>query len=88
MRETIEAVEEAFNGAGDPRLAIASIDFAVGRIGGGYGDRVLLAVVDLNLCCNGGEFLHSYRDRVTGSAHAATLAYRPTPRPPWQLPRR
>ena len=67
-------------------LAIAGIDFAIGRIGGLFADDVLLAVQDPNISFNGAECLRVFADKLKvqpGSAqqtplYAATKVIRPS----------
>ncbi|MEO1085441.1 MAG: hypothetical protein AAFY88_14475, partial [Acidobacteriota bacterium] len=47
-----------------PGLVLAGIDFAIGAVGGRYGDRPLLAVQDLNISFTGAECLRAFLDRV------------------------
>ncbi|WP_406086826.1 hypothetical protein [Streptomyces virginiae] len=81
MTAALNAVRNAFHG---PRaaeqgckggLVTGGVDFAVGRIGGVFGDRVVLGAIDFNLSSHGAEYLRSFQDKVPG--HVATRVYRP-----------
>ncbi|MFH9197143.1 hypothetical protein ACH4KO_06485 [Streptomyces anulatus] len=70
VRAALEAVREAFRG---PRsvadgsyggLVTGGIDFAVGRLGGAFGDRLLVGAIDFNLSAHGAESLRTFRDRA------------------------
>ena len=58
------------------------IDFAIGRIGGRFGDTVFAAPIDFNLSSHGAEYLRAFLDRVgpSGKRYAATRVYRPSAR--------
>ncbi|MGF7233574.1 MAG: hypothetical protein ACQSGP_01245, partial [Frankia sp.] len=86
MRTSLRAIRDAFHGpkavpegcyAG---LVTGGIDYAVGRVGGAYGDRVLTAAIDYNLSSHGAEYLRAFLDEVgpAGYRYAATRVYRPT----------
>lgn len=68
-------------------LVIGGVDFAIGRIGGVFGRRVLVAVQDPNLSSHGAEYLRCFMDRVSAETtecvshrprYAATKVVRPT----------
>jgi hypothetical protein len=68
-------------------LVIGGVDFAIGRIGGAFGQRVLVAVQDPNLSSHGAEYLRCFMDRVSDETmecvsyrprYAATKIVRPT----------
>ncbi|MQY06802.1 hypothetical protein [Actinomadura macrotermitis] len=68
IRASLEAVREAFLGPrsvldGSHRgLATGGVDFAVGRVGGRFGDRLLVGAIDFNLSSHGAEYLRAFRD--------------------------
>lgn len=63
-------------------LVIGGVDFAVGQIGGRFGDEVVLAIQDLNLSSHGAEYLRSFVDRsqrqAAATVYAATKVIRPS----------
>lgn len=67
-------------------LSICGIDFAVGRIGGVFGDKVLLAVQDPNFSFNGGECLRIFMQKIkkkfsipeNSPLYAATYVFSPS----------
>lgn len=65
-------------------LVIGGIDFSIGRLGGRFGDDVLLGVQDPNISFNGAEFLREFMNRAsiyknweTGTFYAATWVFVP-----------
>jgi hypothetical protein len=63
-------------------LVTGGIDFAFGTVGGRYGNRILVAVIDLNLSSHGAEYLRAFRDEVradTDHGYVATRVFRPAP---------
>lgn len=65
-------------------LAIAGMDFAIGQIGGKFGEAVLLGVQDPNISFNGAEFLREFMQRThlqkgwaSNSFFAATWVFVP-----------
>jgi hypothetical protein len=50
-------------------LVTAGVDFAIGRIGGKFEDRVLVAAQDLNLSSHGAEYLRSFLDHIRLERH-------------------
>ena len=86
IRASLVGIRDAFYG---PRavaegchagLVTGGIDYAVGRVGGFYGDEVLAAAIDFNLSSHGAEYLRAFLDQVRpeGYRYAATRVYRPT----------
>jgi len=74
VRSGLEALRRGFCQA---RLSVATagFDFAVGRVGGSFGDQVLVALQDPNLSSNGAEYLRLFLDDVGargGPAYGAT----------------
>jgi hypothetical protein len=64
---TIATAMEELHGAfarGGLRLATAGFDFAVGRVGGAFGDGVLVGVQDPSLRSHGAEMLRAFLDRA------------------------
>jgi hypothetical protein len=58
-------------------VSTAGFDVALGRIGGLFGDDVLVALQDPNLSSHGAEYLRRYLDD-TGAPHGATKVFCPT----------
>ncbi|MVO87815.1 hypothetical protein GPA10_24405 [Streptomyces sp. p1417] len=58
-------------------LVTGGVDFAVGRIGGVFGDEVLAAAIDFNLSSHGAEYLRTFQDK-SGARYAATRLFRPS----------
>ena len=87
LREALLHIRDAFHGEAaraegvDGGLVTGGIDFAVGRVGGRYGQAVLGGAIDFNLSSNGGEYLRAFLDTVSplGHRYAATRVYRPAP---------
>ncbi len=65
----------------DPGLVIAGIDFAIGSVGGAFGDAPLLGVQDLNVSFTGAECLRAFLDKAkieqTPHKYGVTRIYRP-----------
>ncbi|MEU9377985.1 hypothetical protein AB0D94_30090 [Streptomyces sp. NPDC048255] len=100
MRHSMSALHAAF--LSEPSIIDASygglvtggVDFAVGRIGGVFQDRIVAAAIDFNLSSNGAEYLRTFHEKVTadgtgsgtgngngtgtGERYAATRLFRPT----------
>ncbi len=82
MLQTVHDLHDAFtrHGLG---LVTAGVDFAVGRVGGAFGDDVLTAAQDPNLSSHGAEYLRLFLDETRadgGPAYAATKVVCPTMR--------
>jgi len=63
-------------------LVTGGVDFAVGRVGGRLGERVVIGAVDFNLSSHGAEYMRAFQDEVRAEqpgSYAATRVYRPTP---------
>jgi hypothetical protein len=63
-------------------LVTAGFDFAVGRVGGRFGDEVILALQDPNMSSHGAEYLRHFIDDVHaagGPRYAATKVICPAP---------
>ncbi|WP_299458446.1 hypothetical protein [uncultured Microscilla sp.] len=61
-------------------LNIAGIDFAIGRLGGHFGDEIMLGVQDPNLSFNGAECLRTFMDKknvLAQGLYGATLVIHP-----------
>lgn len=60
-------------------LTRAGVDFAVGRLGGRYGDSVRVAVQDINIKLTGAMFMRAFMDRhgAAGPRYAATRVFVP-----------
>ncbi|WP_162793837.1 hypothetical protein [Streptomyces paludis] len=64
-------------------LVTGGVDFAVGRLGGVFGDRVLTGAIDFNFSSHGAELLRAFHERITADRppaehYTATRVYRPT----------
>jgi hypothetical protein len=61
-------------------LVTGGVDFAVGRIGGRFGERVMIGAIDFNLSSHGAEYMRAFQDAVQADqpdAYVATRVYRP-----------
>ncbi|MGW7092347.1 hypothetical protein [Streptomyces sp. NPDC054874] len=87
VRAALEAVRAAFQGpesvadGSHGGLVTGGIDFAVGRLGGAFGDRLLVGAIDFNLSAHGAESLRTFRDRAREQGidepYAATRVFLP-----------
>ncbi|MFE5664983.1 hypothetical protein ACFQ7W_13760 [Streptomyces niveus] len=63
-------------------LVTGGVDFAVGRVGGVFGDRVLTGAIDFNFSSHGAELLRAFHEQITAEQaperYTATRVYRPT----------
>ena len=87
IRQSLASVRAVFLGqrsmgdGSDRGLVTGGIDFAVGRVGGRFSDRVLAGAIDFNLSSHGAEYLQAFRDEaagVTAERYAATRVFRPS----------
>jgi hypothetical protein len=79
IRADLEALHRGFSQA-QLSVVTAGFDFAVGRIGGIFGDEVLVALQDPNLSSHGAEYLRLFLDQVTaagGPGYGATKVINP-----------
>lgn len=79
IRADLEALHRGFSQA-QLSVVTAGFDFAVGRIGGTFGDKVLVALQDPNLSSHGAEYLRLFIDQVTaegGPGYGATKVINP-----------
>jgi hypothetical protein len=74
IRTEMQAFVDALRPHG---LVKGGVDFAVGRIGGRFGNAILVGMQDLNLAAYGAEYLRVFRDRVS-DPYAATKVVRPS----------
>jgi len=84
-REGMAGLYEAFRGAGrDLGFIKGGVDFAIARLGGGFGSTPVVAMQDLNLSSNGAEYVRALlaeaRERAgrPDGVYAATKVVRPT----------
>ncbi|MFJ9886159.1 hypothetical protein ACIQRW_09870 [Streptomyces sp. NPDC091287] len=87
VRAALEAVRAAFQGpesvadGSHGGLVTGGIDFAVGWLGGAFGDRLLVGAIDFNLSAHGAESLRTFRDRAREQGidepYAATRVFLP-----------
>lgn len=86
MMDGMQRIRDAFHGdeakaEGCYRgLVTGGVDFAVGTVGGRFGDRVLVAVIDLNLSSHGAEYMRAFLDEVQQRqvhGYVATRVFRP-----------
>ncbi len=86
MMDAMRRVRDAFHGPEAMRegcergLVTGGVDFSFGTVGGRYGDRVLVAVIDLNLSSHGAEYMRAFLDDVqrhTPHEYVATRVFRP-----------
>lgn len=76
-----------FHGAFERRgggLVLAGVDFAIGSVGGRFGDTTLLGVQDLNVSFTGAECLRAFLDKGSerdggGGGYGVTRILTPTP---------
>jgi len=67
-----------------PGLVLAGIDFAIGTVGGVFGEIALLGVQDLNVSFTGAECLRAFlekagvKSRIEGKDYGITRIYKPT----------
>lgn len=89
MTAALQAILDAFAGPEAEAqgcvnsLVTGGIDFAVGRIGGRFGDRLVHGVIDFNLSSHGAVYMRAFQDALSGPAgpvHVATRVYRPAAR--------
>ena len=76
----VEELRAAFEARGES-LVTGGLDFAVGRVGGVFGDRTFVAVQDPNLSSHGAEYLRRFLDELQatgGPRYAATKVLCPT----------
>jgi hypothetical protein len=87
MMEAMHAVRAAFSSERSiaegcyQGLVTGGIDFAVGRVGGRFGDRVVIGAIDFNLSSHGAEYMRAFQDEVRAEQpgwYVATRVYRPT----------
>ncbi|MEU5402246.1 hypothetical protein ABZ348_23455 [Streptomyces sp. NPDC005963] len=88
IRGALEAIRAAFLGpqsvldGSHEGLATGGVDFAVGRLGGRFGDRLVVGAIDFNLSSHGAEYLRAFQDvaRRQGitERYAATRVFRPS----------
>ncbi|WP_169952727.1 hypothetical protein [Microbispora sp. H11081] len=83
MMDAIGAVREAFNGPAAARegcqggLAMGGLDFAIGTVGGRFGARPILGVIDFNLSSHGAEYMRAFQEGLGDADYVATRVYRP-----------
>jgi len=89
MRRGITALLDAFTAEGrNLGLVKGGIDFAIARVGGRFGDAVLVGMQDLNLCSTGAEYMRMFLDEARAAlsgdpqdrreTYVATKVVRPT----------
>ncbi|WP_329026960.1 hypothetical protein [Streptomyces sp. NBC_00690] len=88
IRAALEAIRAAFLGpqsvldGSHEGLATGGIDFAVGRLGGRFGDQLLVGAIDFNLSSHGAEYLRAFQDTARhhgiDERYAATRVFRPS----------
>lgn len=76
MQDTMRQLAAGLRAQG---LVRAGVDFAVGRLGGRWGDREVIAVQDINIKLTGAEFLRVFQERQGGAGRSvASRVFRPT----------
>jgi hypothetical protein len=87
MMDAMHAVRDAFYSERSVAqrcyqgLVTGGIDFAVGRVGGRFGDQVVIGAIDFNLSSHGAEYMRAFADQVRAEhpgRYVATCVYRPT----------
>lgn len=70
IRHALGAIHAAFLGpqsiadGSHMGLVVGGVDFAVGRIGGRFGDRTMVGAIDFNLSSHGAEYLRAFMDEA------------------------
>lgn len=78
MRRGITALLDAFTADGrDLGLVKGGIDFAIARVGGRFGEAVLVGMQDLNLCSTGAEYMRMFLDEARAALSGNTHGSRP-----------
>jgi hypothetical protein len=89
MMDAMQAVRDAFYSERSVAegcyqgLVTGGIDFAVGRVGGRFGDQVVIGAIDFNLSSHGAEYMRAFADQVRAEhpgRYVATCVYRPAMR--------
>lgn len=90
IRDGLEVIHAAFCGArsiadgSHQGLVVGGVDFAVGRIGGRFGDRTMVGAIDFNLSAHGAEYLRAFLDEAralgAGQRYGATQVFVPSAR--------
>lgn len=87
MIDGMHSVRDAFYGEQSVRegchagLVTGGIDFAIGTVGGRFGDQILIGAIDFNLSSHGGAYMRAFQDELEqqgSGGYAATRVYRPT----------
>ncbi len=83
MHQIMEHFQQAFSVKAQEDtalgLVVAGVDFAIGKLGGKFGNALVLGVQDLNLRFHGAEFMRILQERVDRkNRHVVTLVIRPT----------
>jgi hypothetical protein len=79
IHQTVQAILHKFQ-QHSARLSIAGFDFAIGRIGGHFGDEIMLGMQDPNVSFNGAECLRAFMDKknvLQQSLYGGTLVIHP-----------
>jgi hypothetical protein len=80
IRRTVEDLRTSLHTHAQ-QLITGGVDFAVGTVGGAFGDRLFVAVQDPNLSSHGAEYLRrfvDYMDAIGGPRYATTKVIKPT----------
>lgn len=87
IRQAMESIRVAFvspySTGGEPEVGLVTggVDFAVGRIGGYFGDRTLVGAIDFNLSSHGAEYMRFFQEEVRArdlpERYVATRVFRP-----------
>lgn len=88
IRHSLETIHAAFLGpqsiadGSHQGLVVGGVDFAVGRVGGRFGDRTVVGAIDFNLSSHGAEYLRAFMDEAhalgTGERYGATHVFVPS----------
>jgi hypothetical protein len=79
IRASTAELLHAFRADGRDRgLVKGGIDYAVARVGGRFGDAVLVAMQDLNLSSNGAEYVRAFLDEARQALPCLTRVYAAT----------
>ncbi|WP_431044541.1 hypothetical protein ACQUSR_23275 [Streptomyces sp. P1-3] len=90
IRASLDAIRAAFLSPQARRdgsyqgLATGGVDFAVGRLGGRFGDRLVVGAIDFNLSSHGAEYVRTFQDEASRlgirERYATTRVFRPAAR--------
>lgn len=90
VRDGLRAIHAAFlspqssSDGSHQGLVVGGVDFAVGRIGGFFGEKTIVGAIDFNLSSHGAEFLRAFLDEAralgVSDRYGATQVFVPSAR--------